>query len=375
MPLYDAQVAQGMATRHRRSVEAIVAGMGDVNALLALILKNNRIKWGGYGTYCEGYVRKLKEKASWVTGQLGSRTFTEKDPMDKFEHPYCFIEETYGVSEKSIKTNRAAGNEKIYDIQKENALNAQTAIYRAIVSALYSNGVADTLSPVGLAAIIGDAKETTSDVAVAAGKTYGGKTLNTSAISAWSKTYTTMGWDLEYWHPQVVDVHSIPTKSASPKWSTDGIWDLGWLETFMHRTADVSGTGKILKPDLALMNSDPWSALIKLLTTSQFTYNIPLGDADVTLAKFSHIRVGNLEAVLDDNVPDDGNTTALERVLVLDSKTFYIDTLNTKGEGLLESEWKTSDPEIVGGVGVYKGNMALVCESPLGVGAILGCHD
>ena len=228
MGLSDAQTAQGMATRHRRSVKAVVAQLVEVNALLAKILKGNRIKWGGYGTYFDWYVRKLKETSSWVTGQLGSRSFEERDPVDNPTLPYCFIDETYGVSEKSIKTNRAAGSAKLYDIQKENALVAQSAIYRAIAAALYSNGTADPLAPVGLAGIFGDAYESGSNTAVAALKSYAGITLNTSAISAWSPVYSTMGWDNEYWYPHVVDIHVCPVKAASPKWSTDCVWDMAW---------------------------------------------------------------------------------------------------------------------------------------------------
>ena len=103
MAVADAVTAQGMATRHRRSVKAVVSGLGEINALLAKIIKNNRIKWNGYGTHAVWYVRKLKETSDWVSGQLGSRSFEEKDPMDEATVPYCFIDETYGVSEKSIK--------------------------------------------------------------------------------------------------------------------------------------------------------------------------------------------------------------------------------------------------------------------------------
>ena len=140
MSLSDAQTAQGMATRHRRSVKAVMSNLDKVNALWKKMIDGNQIKWNGYGTYAEWYVRKLRETSSWVTGQLGSRDFEEKDPMDKAEVPYCFIDQTYGVSEKSVKTNRAAGSEKLYDIQKENAYNAQNAMYRALAAAIFSNG-------------------------------------------------------------------------------------------------------------------------------------------------------------------------------------------------------------------------------------------
>jgi len=371
MGLTDAQTAQGMATRHRKSVKAIVAGLVEVNALLAKMLKGDRIKWGGYGTHFDWYVRKLKETSSWVTGQLGSRTFEERDPMANPTLPYCFIDEKYGVSEKSIKTNRAAGEMKIYDIQKENALVAQSALYRAIAASLYSNGADDPLEPVGLMAIVGDAYATTTASTVAALKAYAGIALTTAGVSAYNAAYSSMGWDNEYWYPLVVNTGEIPTKSASPLWSTDCIKDLAWMVHAMQRTADKSGTGKILKPDLALMNTDPWSALMALLATSQTTYNIPLGSATPELANFSHIKVGTLDVVFDENVPDDAGSE--ERVLVLDSKAFVLETCNTKSEGLVEGQWKQNDPEVVGGVGIYKSNMGLRCESPHAVGVILAC--
>jgi hypothetical protein len=42
---------------------------------------------------------------------------------------------------------------------------------------------------------------------------------------------------------------------------------------------------------------------------------------------------------------------------------------------LVEGDWKADDPEVVGGVGMYKCNMATVCETPQAVGVIVGCHD
>ena len=371
MGLADAQTAQGMATRHRRSVKAVVAGVGEINALLAKIIKSNRIKWDGYGTYCEWYVRKLKETSSWVTGQLGSRSFEEKDPMDKAELPYCFLDETYGVSEKSIKTNRAAGSEKLYDIQKENARNAQTALYRALAAAMYSNGT-NSLQPVGLAGICGDPYETTNNITTSGAKTYAGISLAAAAISAWNANYSTMGWANEYWYPTCIDQAEIPTADGTPVWSDDCITDLAWMVQKMSRTADISGTGKIMKPDMALMGTDPWASMIAKLTRSQTgTAGVAVGTTDPSLANFTTIRVGGLDCVYDENVPDDSGS--VERVFVLDSKAFYIDTLNKKSEGLIEGDWKMDDPEVVGGVGVYKSNMALVCETPQAVGCITGC--
>ncbi|MFA5163821.1 MAG: hypothetical protein WC441_04890 [Patescibacteria group bacterium] len=374
MGLSAAATAQGMATRHRKSIEAVVAQLVEVNALLAKMIKGNKIKWNGYGTYAEWYVRKLEEEASWQTGQLGTRTFEEKDCIAKCEVPYCFTSKTYGVSEKSIKTNRAAGSEKIYDIQKENAMVAQSAIYRAIKNALFSNG-ASALSPVGLAAIIGDAYESTASTTITALKSYAGITLTTAGVSAYNASYATMGFDNKYWYPHVISTGECPNKDAStPAWSTDAIYDLEWLANNMMRSVDVSGTGKVIKPDMAFVGTDPWNALIKLLTKSQLTYNIPLGTAAKELANFPSVNVSGLDVFCDESTPDD--VGAKERAFVFDSKAFYIDTLNTKSEGLIEGEWKgNTDPEIIGGYGVYKSNMAIVCETPHAVGAILGCND
>ncbi len=367
-----AATAQGMATRHRKSVAVIQAGVGEVNVLLAKMIANGQIKWGGYGTYCEWYVRKLKETSSWVSGQLGTRTFEEKDPMDQAELPYCFIDETYGVSEKSIKTNRAAGAEKLYDIQKENARNAQNALYRALNDAIYSRGN-DSQEPVGLRGILGDVTSTQTNVTASAGESYAGIEYNASAITAWNATYST-NYTNEYWYPHVNDVNTVPvTIGTGNKWSSEGVYYLSWLERDMYRTADVSGTGEILKPDLAILSADPFDSLSHTLSKSQTVYNVPLGSRDAVIEKFPHIRVGGLDCVLDATAAAD--PSGYEIVYVLDSKAFYIDSLNKKSEGLIEGQWKQDDPEIVGGVGMYKANLALVCKTPHAAGGITGCDD
>jgi hypothetical protein len=361
-----------MATRHVRSVKAIEAGIGEINALLAKMTRPGKVKWGGYGTHADWFVRKLKETSAWESGQLGTRTFEEKDPMDDPTLPFCYISETYGVSEKSIKSNRAAGQMKLYDIQKENARNAQNALYRALAAACYSNG-SDAQEPVGLAAIVADCYETTDNVTtIATAKTYAGIGLADASMSAYSANYATQGWTNEYWHPVALDQGECPVKSGTAAWSTDAVKDLAWMEHAMMRTADVSGTGEIIKPDMALMNTDPWAALMALLATSQTTYNVPVGTTDPVLAKFNSIRVGNLDVIYDENVPDDSGS--VERVFVLDSDAFYIHTQNTKSEGLVEGQWKQDDPEVVGGVGVYKSNLALICKTPQAVGVFTGCN-
>ena len=372
MSVADAVTAQGMATRHRRSVEAIISGLDKVNALLAKMIKNNQIKWNGYGTEFEWYIRKLKETSSWTSGQLNVRSFEEKDPMAKCTLPYCFIDQTYGVSEKSIKTNRAAGSEKIYDIQKENARNAQNALYRAFAAAIYSDG-SDTQEPVGLRGITGSAYENTN-VAVAAGKTYAGRTLNTGAITSFADGTPPTGWDVDYFYPVALSIVEVPDMfSASNKWSTDCYYGLDWIEGRMTYSADVSGTGDVVRPDMAVMAQSSFSAMRAALIKAQLTYNVMLGTKDPVLGAFATIRVGNIDCIRDDNVPNDAG--GLGRVFVFDSTAFYIDTCNKQSEGLIEGEWKQDDPEITGGVGVYKSNWGLACKTPKAVGVFVGCHD
>lgn len=372
MSASDAAIAQGMATRHKRSLKVIVAGIGEINALLAKMMKPGKIKWNGFGTHFTWNVRKLKEESSWNSGQLGTRSFEEKDPMDEATLPFCYTDETYGVGEKSIKSNRAAGDNKIYDIQMENARNAQSALYRAFVSALYSDG-SDAQVPVGLTAIIGDAYEDTDNITTAAGYSYGGIEVAASAMTAWNKLYSTAGFTNEYWFPVLIDQAEIPGGPATPLWSTHAVYHLAWMTKQMSRTADVSGTGKIIKPDMALMGTDPFTSLVNLMAISQKNVaGVPVGTKDPSLADFTTIRVAGLDCVYDENVPDDTND--VERVIVLDAKTFRIESQNTKTEGLIEGKWKADDPSVVGGVGMYKSNWGLLCETPQAVGCITGCN-
>ncbi len=374
MSASDAAVAQGMATRHKRSVQAIVAGVGEINALLAKMMP--KIKFGGYGTHFLWQVRKLKETSSWVSGQLGTRSFEEKDPQDQATLPYCFIDETYGVSEKSIKTNRAAGMMKLYDTQKENARNAQSSLYRAFVDALFSDG-SDALVPVGLFGVLGDCFATTNNVTTSAGYSYAGIEVAASAVSVTNWVYNAAVaavFPQEYWYPVLADIAEIPNIPGTPKWSTHSIHALNALARRMWRTADVSGTGEIIKPDLALLDDTLYSSLISLLITSQKDVaGVPVGTTDPVLAKFTTVRVGTLDVVYDPNVPKDSGSVS--RAIVLDSSAYYMDSLNTKSEGLIEGEWTAKDPKVVGGIGMYKANFGLVCKTPQAVGCIVGNDD
>jgi hypothetical protein len=340
------------------------------------MMRPGKIKWGGYGTHFLWQVRKLKETSTWVSGQLGTRSFEEKDPVDEATLPYCFIDETYGVSEKSIKTNRAAGMMKLYDIQKENARNAQSSMYRAFVDAIYSNGD-DSLVPVGLFGVLGDCFATSGNVTTTAAYDYAGINVAAAAVSVDNWIYdstTATAFPNEYWYPVMADIDEIPNIPGTPKWSTHSIHALNALARRMWRTADVSGTGEIIKPDMALLDDTLYSALISLLITSQKDVaGVPVGTTDPVLAKFTTVRVGTLDVVYDPNVPKDSGSVS--RAIVLDSDAYYMDSLNTKSEGLIEGEWTAKDPKVVGGIGMYKSNFGLVCKTPQAVGCIVGNND
>lgn len=379
MGLTDAQTAQGMATRHRRSVKAVVQGIGHINALLRRMIQGNQIKWGGYGKQFDWYVRKLDETASWSNGQLGTRSFEEKDPIAEATLHYCFLDETYGVSEASIKTNRAAGAEKIYDIQKENARVAQSAIYRAITEALYSRSDGTVANgPAGLRTICGDPYESSSLIKMNANNTYAGiANTSTSAIAAYAAKKAS--FTNKYWAPECISVHEMPHPvSAGDKWSADCLESIEFMATGMMLTKDVSGTGKIVRPNLALMDVDPFNAMwAKHITYKGAGGPINLSDNDFDKVGIKNIIVSGITCVYDENVPDDtaAGGSGYEIVFVVDSRAFVIETLNTKSEGLVEGEWKQGDPEIIGGVGVYKSNMGLRIDSPVCAGAIVGCND
>jgi len=385
MSISDAQTAQGMATFHRRSVKAVVQGIGHINALLRRMIKNNQIKWEGYGKSFDWYVRKVDNTASWTNGQLGSRTFEELDPMDEATLSYCYLDATYGIGEASIKSNRAGGIAKIYDIQAENARIAQSSIYRAITAALYSRAAGTVASgPAGLRTICGDpygVNSTSGVVNIVQNYTYAGicNSSTSAAISAYAAGKAS--FTNKYWAPEVLDVHECPTGNAtatSRKWSTDCLNNLSFITNAMQRTQDISGTGKSVKPDLALMNIDPYNAMWALLISGKLAAGPILLDKDFDKVGITNVVVGPLTCVYDENVPTDeaaGNAGAHEMVFVLDSKAFVLETQNTKAEGLVEGEWKTKDPEIVGGIGVYKSNLGLRIDSPVSAGCILGAHD
>jgi hypothetical protein len=377
MGVFDAQTAQQLATRHKRSVPVVIDGLRTINALWAKMIDTNKINWGGFGTHFDWYIRKSNESATWSSGQLGTRTFEEIDPIAQLSLPYCFVEKTYGVSEKSLMSNRAGGDNKIFDIQKENARAAQTALYQALAAGMWANG-SDTTKPVGLPGMIADAYSSSATnandkVYVTAGKTYGGKTLNTSGITdGWTTSAAYIAsWDNWWLYPTVITPHEI--FDTAPAWSTYAVSYLAWMETAMTFSSDVSGTGGIVKPDMALMSNDPYNALVKILSDSQRTYNVPLGSKAAYLADFPNIRVGGIDCVRDDNTQ--ACARPAERVFVLDSNQLFLETYHTKSEGLIRSDFAADDPNVRGAVGVYMSWLGMGIKTLKAIGAVVGCDD
>ncbi|KKK89201.1 hypothetical protein LCGC14_2735490, partial [marine sediment metagenome] len=203
--------------------------------------------------------------------------------------------------------------------------------------------------------------------------TYAGIQLASAALTQYyAPSSSSYPYTYKYWAPVAFSAKEAPG-ITSAEWSVACFRILNIATNLMMRTIDVSGTGKVVKPDLALMNIDPWNAMWARLIDKSVTYNVPVSDEALTIAGFTNVKVGPLTLVYDENVPDDSNATPLEMVFVVDSKTFKLETLNTKSESLVEGEWKTDDPEIVGGVGVYKSNMGLRIDSPVSAGCITGC--
>lgn len=368
MSLSDAQIAQGLATFHRKSIEKVVRSIGHVNALLAIALKKGKVKYGGHGTHFDWRVGKLDEEATYTSGQLGTRTFTESDPVDEASLPYCFLEKTYGVSEKSIKTNRAAGFAKVFDIIKENAMMAEKAVYRTLAKGFYTDGT-NEMELVGLPAVVGLAYEAAADLVIPAAKSYAGiQCTPTAGIAAidelaeldTANAHTTSGTNA-YWAP-----YYGLTSLLGGTWAANAVQCLTYMETVMSRTTDMGGTGDVVKPDIALMNMSPFVELTTLMASKQT--QIPLGKIDVIAAHFKTIQVGNITCVYDENVPVDSTFNASGDgepcIFVGDSSSFAVETLNTKSEGLIEGEWDTKDVKTVGGVGVYKSNVGYRFDAP-----------
>ena len=151
---------------------------------------------------------------------------------------------------------------------------------------------------------------------------------------------------------------------------TDAIKGLQYLADQMEVTADVSGTGKPIKPTHAFMQAAGYMAVKNLLTLSQTTYNIPLGSQELTVGKFTNIVVDSLVVVKDTGVPDDKNDIAT--VYGLDINNYYICTTHRKSEGLIKNSFQTDNELVRGAVGTLQCNLGYMVASPAAVGCIVG---
>ena len=379
MSVSDAITARGMSQRIKRAIPAIEQNFFKQHALLAIAQDKGLIDWGGSHTEFDWFVRKEPDTASsFGGGELAIRTFEEVDPANKVSLPYCWIEQTYGISDKTIEANRhARGRQKVYDSLKENLIIAQIKMYDAIAPALYGRvDKADAgNSPVGIVAALGDPYAGSDKACTLAGKKYAGKLITkaATAITAWADKKAS--YADPQWAPEVIDVNEVPGP-ATPKWSTHCLVDLSFMADQMSVSHKVSGTGKPIKPDLALMASHSYNVMkSKLVTAVGVGYNVPLGSQSLKIAGWSNIQVDTLTCVKDTNMVKDSTDTALNMVIILDSKAFRIATTHTKAEGLIINEFDTDNPLISGAIGVLKANLQFRIASPTAIGAIIDCSD
>ena len=376
MSVADAITARGLAQRIQKALPTIQQNFFKNNALLAMLQQRNQIKWGGSHTEFDWYIRKEPsgQNPNWGGGNLSVRSFEELQPANQCKLPYSWLEKTYGVSDRTIEANRhAAGRSKIYDVMKEQLAVATIALYNTLGPAVWT-GDGTGGAATGLKMAIGDAVETTNDVVVTAGSTYANRTLNTGAIANYNADRATMGWDDDQFYPIVVTPSTCPTNSGTA-WSTDATRYLAWMADAMARTASISGTGTQLKPDYAFMNVDPYAAIKALYAVASAAYNIPVGNEKLKIAGWANIMVDTITCVRDTAVPDDTNTTPLERVFVLDVKEVKISTTHTKAEGLIINEFDSDNPLISGAIGVLKANLNYFITTPCAIGCVLGCNN
>lgn len=383
MSATDARTARAMAQRVERAVPVIQQSFIDQKALFALAQNEGRIKYGGYGTQIEWYVRKeTADVPNFGGGELSVRTFTEVDPASKVYLPYCWVEKTYGVSDRTLETNRnATGSDKIYDSLKENLIIAQINMYDALCPKLYvgpgkgSNNGNGGETPIGLYQAAGSPYTGGSAVTVTAGQYYANKILNTSAVAAYSAKKA--GYDSEHWAPTSFDVQEVPGASTST-WAAYCLNALAYMAGEMEVTANASGTGKPIKPDIALMDSHNFADVVAKVLSAQATgYQIPVRNVSPVFAKFPNIVVDTLTCVKDTDVNTDsaGSTTATYgMVYVLDSSKFWIATTHKKSEGLIKNEFlaEGNNPMVSGAIGVLKANLMWYLESPTAIGCIVG---
>jgi len=376
MSQVDAATARGMSQYIQLVQPGVQEEFINLNPLLRIAERKGHIKFKGSHTDGEWYIRKTPSDIpipSWGGGELGIQTFEEVDPANRCYLPYCYLQKNYGVSDRSLETNRHAGRKKIFSLWAESIQIAKINLYARIRPDMWNgsssgNGTEDL---VGLKHAFGDAYETTSNVTVDAAKSYANRTLNTSAIAAYSADRA--GFDDPQWGPEVTNIHEIAGVSASPKWSVDCLIALAYMASEMELTPDVTGTAMPHKPDFAFMAADPFHALSgKAITAQAARINTQLRDEDLKLAGWNNIVVDSLTCVKDKNVPDDSGS--LERVVVLDSGQYWIYTTHTKKEGLVKSDSDINNILVNGSIGKLTVNM-FQRVAPTAVGVITGCND
>lgn len=378
MGLVDAQTARGLAQRIKVAQPGIEKNFIYQHPLLMRAMKNGHIKWKGSHTEFEWYKfkePKAAELPDWGGGELAVNTFTERDPANRAHLPYCWLQVNYGVSDRTIESNRHAGANRVYQPMAENLELAKCIVYKKAGPAIYTGGADGDGgdAPIGLKHAFGDAYETTDNVTIAASKTYANLPLNVTegAVSAYAAAKA--NFDDVQWAPEAISVAEVPNVTGNGKWSEDCIIALAYMEDEMAVGADVSGTGKMQKPDLALMNRDPYHALKTKAVVNQSLYGIPaqLINTDLKLAAWNNIIVGGLTCVKDTNVPDDSGS--IERVIVLDSDQWWVVTTHTKAEGLIKNDFDPKSVIITGAIGSLKLNIGFYLASPTAIGVITGC--
>lgn len=377
MGVSDAVVARGMAQRIKRAIPAIQQNFAKQNALLYVAQTKGQMKWGGSHKEVDWYARRdTGTTPSWGGGELGVRTFEELNPADQAKLPYCWIERTYGVSDRTIETNRhATGNQKVYDSLKEALIIAQIKMYDALGPSVWTGGASGdgsvSGSPVGLKWVVGDPCGA-SAATIAAATSYAGIAISTTAIAAYAAEKANFDGPCgAHWAPFVADIDERPGASTDT-WAVEGLYALDWMAQSMAVTKSVSGGTGFIKPDMAFMTPAKYGNIRQLIIAAQASgYQIPLDNKTITIGGFSNMVVGPMTLVADSNVPTD-STNAEAMIFAIDSKAFYIATTHTKAEGLITNDFSATDPLISGAIGVLKANLAYLVKSPANVGVIVG---
>ncbi len=382
-----AATARAMAQKIQKVLPGINYIFIDQHPLLKIAKRKGNIKYKGSHTEYEWFIYKDDtDDPSWGGGELSVNTFEEHDPATRAHLPYCWLQKNYGVSDRTMEANRHSPD-RVYKPLGANLKLAQIHMYKVIGPSIYTGGSSGDggEAPVGLKHVIGNAYETTSNVTITASYSYAGKLItNANGIDTYvagkkSTGSSVVGFNEEQWAPEVASLHEIPNvasgTAANAKWSVDCLIALAYMEEEMALTADLTGTGESQKPDIALMQRDPFHAMTAKVVAFQSQYGIPaqLVDEDLKLAGWRNIVVGGLTCIKDNNVPNASD--GYERVLIQDSKQFIIKTTHTKAEGLIRNEFDPNNVMVNGVIGKLSANISFYVKSPTSVGAILGCND